>query len=140
MTSDIRPSLSAPRALRVVVALVVAGLAALVSASPAHADAYRYWGYYQLTDGSWAFAQKGPAETTPADGSVEGWRFAVADESSTRTPRVVPTFESLCGSTDKQSGNKLVGLVVDFGRPADGPGGASAPPAPIGQCASVPTA
>ncbi|WP_426560980.1 SCO2322 family protein [Angustibacter sp. McL0619] len=126
--------------LKVASALVVAAVALLLLAAPAHADAYRYWGYYQLKDGAWTFAQKGPAETTPADGSVEGWRFAVADESSTRTPRVVPTFDSLCGTTDKTDGNKLVGLVVDFGRPADGPDGTSAPPAPIGQCVSVPTA
>ncbi|GAA4356628.1 SCO2322 family protein [Angustibacter luteus] len=128
------------RALRLMAVLVVAAVAGLVVASPAHADAYRYWGYYQLKDGAWTFAQKGPAETTPADGAVEGWRFAVADESSTRTPRLVPTFDSLCGTTDKTAGNKLVALVVDFGRPADGPDGTSAPPAPIAQCVSVPTA
>ena len=29
---------------------------------------------------------------------------------------------------------------MDFGRPADGPDGTSAPPAPIAQCVSVPTA
>jgi hypothetical protein len=128
------------RALKLLAALVVAAIASLLLAAPAHAEAYRYWGYYQLKDGAWTFAQKGPAETVPADGSVEGWRFAVSDESSSRTPRATPAFDSLCSTTNKASGNKLVGLVVDFGRPADGPDGASAPPAPIAQCVSVPTA
>jgi hypothetical protein len=126
------------RSLRLAVALLVAAVTGLLVAPQAQAAAYRYWGYFQLTDGAWGFAQKGPAQTVPADGSVEGWRFAVADESSTRAPRAVPTFDQLCTGTTKDAGDKLVGLVVDFGRPADGPEG-STPPAPIGTCVSVPT-
>lgn len=133
-------STSSPRAhvvLRAAVALVVAALTALVAAPQAQASAYRYWGYFQLTDGAWAFAQKGPEQTVPKDGSVEGWRFAVADQSSTRTPRVTPTFDQLCAGTTTTSGHKLVGLVVDFGRPADSSDGAT-PPAARGECVSVP--
>ena len=52
-----------------------------LTVAPAHAAAYRYWGFYQLTDGAWAFAQKGSDQTVPADGRVDGWRFAVADDS-----------------------------------------------------------
>jgi hypothetical protein len=133
------PLLRLPRAVRVLALVAVAALAALVSAAPAQAAAYRYWGYYQLKDGAWAFAQKGPADTTPADGSVEGWRFAVADQSSTRTPRVVPTFDQLCHGTTTAAGDKLVGIVVDFGRPADSADGGT-PPQPKGTCVSVPTA
>ena len=137
MRSRSTSSHPARAALRAAVALVVVALAALVAAPQAQAAAYRYWGYFQLTDGTWAFAQKGPDQTVPKDGSVEGWRFAVADQSSTRMPRVTPTFDQLCSGTTKASGHKLVGLVVDFGRPADSSDGAT-PPAPRGDCVSVP--
>ncbi len=125
------------RLLRPVVALLVVALGGLLAAPQAHAAAYRYWGYFQLTNGQWTFAQKGPAQNVPADGTVEGWRFAVADESSTRTPRVTPTFDDLCSGTTKAAGQKVVGLVVDFGRDVDSADG-GAPPAPRGECVSVP--
>lgn len=134
-------STPARRALRARLSLTV--LLALVTtllgpALTARADNYRYWGYWQLASGTWAFAQKGPAETVPADGSVEGWRFAVDDGSGTRTPRVKPTFEQLCSATAAESGKKRVGLVVDPGRDVDGDAGVT-PPAPTGTCVSVPT-
>jgi hypothetical protein len=119
----------------VLAALIAACLSALTVA-PAHAAAYRFWGFYQLTDGAWTFAQKGPDQTVPADGSVDGWRFAVADEASTRFPRGVLTFEQICGSTPAQDGKKRVGLVVDFGRSADSAEGAT-PPEPKAVCAVV---
>lgn len=117
-----------PGARRVVRTLAtLLGAVALLSgliggATTASAATYQYWGYWQLSSGSWAFAPKGPAETVPADGSVEGWRWAVADESSSRTPRVSPTFEQLCAAVPAEAGKKRVGLVVDFGREADGDG------------------
>ena len=69
-------------ALAAVLGVAVPSL--LAPAGTAHAASYRFWGYYQLTGTTWAFAQKGPAETTPKDGAVEGWRFAVSDESHSR--------------------------------------------------------
>lgn len=111
------------------VALVAACLTAL-TVGPAQAAAYRYWGFYQLTDGAWAFAQKGPDQTVPKDGSVEGWRFAVADEASTRYPRAVLTFDALCASTPAESGKKRVG------RPAE-VDDAATPPEPKALCAVV---
>jgi hypothetical protein len=119
----------------VLVALIAAALSALTVA-PAQAAAYRYWGFYQLADGAWTFAQKGPDQTVPKDGSVDGWRFAVADEASTRYPRAVLTFDQVCGSTPAEAGKKRVGLVVDFGRPADAADGAT-PPEPKALCAVV---
>src|SRR5690348_14339885 len=96
--------------------LVAAVLAALVvPAGSASAAAYRYWGYYQLSGTSWQFAPKGPDQTTPADGSVEGWRFAVAGESDTRAPRVTTTFDAVCGDTRAESGKKRVAVVIDYG-------------------------
>ena len=85
--------------LRVVFALLLAGVLAALTIAPAQAAAYRYWGFYQLTDGAWAYAQKGPDQTIPADGSVEGWRFAVGDESRHAVPRAVLTFDALCAAT-----------------------------------------
>ena len=124
--------------LRVVLAVLVAACLSALTIAPAQAAAYRYWGFYQLTNGSWAFAQKGPDQIVPADGSVDGWRFAVADESSTRYPRAVLPFDQVCGSTPAQTGKKRVGLVLDFGRPADSADGAT-PPAPKALCAVVDT-
>ena len=122
-------------ALAVLLGLVVAVLL------PAAADAaaYRYWGYYQLSGSAWQFASTGPAQTTPADGSVEGWRFAVGTEDDTRFPRATPSFEDLCGDTAAKSGSKRVAVVIDYGRPADTSDNRK-PPAPVGKCAVVATA
>jgi hypothetical protein len=123
------------------VALVVGVVVALVvPAGSAQAAAYRYWGYYQLEGSTWKFAPKGPDQLTPADGAVEGWRFAVAGESDTRAPRVTTTFDAVCGSTAAQSGKKRVAVVIDYGRPADQPDPSTTPPAPVGRCAVVDTA
>ncbi|HET9632673.1 MAG TPA: SCO2322 family protein [Terrabacter sp.] len=124
--------------IRVLLAAVVAACLSALTLAPAQAAAYRYWGFFQLTGTTWAFAQKGPDQTVPKDGTVEGWRFAVADESSTRFPRAVLTFDQLCGATPAQAGKKRVGLVLDFGRPADAADGAT-PPQPKASCAVVPT-
>lgn len=124
------------RTLRAAVILMLVTLAGGIVAAPAQAGAYRYWGYFHLTNGAWAFAQTGPAQVIPADGTVDGWRFAVADESSVRTPRATPTFEALCAGTAIKAGTKRVGLVIDYGRPADGSNG-TAPPAALATCVSV---
>lgn len=125
------------RMLRAAVALILITLAGGVVAAPAQAAAFRFWGYFQLTNGAWAFAQTGPAQAVPKDGAVEGWRFAVADESSTRTPRAMPTFDALCAGTRVTADTKRVGLVIDYGRPADGAKGAQ-PPVPRATCVAVP--
>ena len=125
------------RLLRAAVITIVVALAGGVVAAPAQAAAYRYWGYFHVTKGAWAFAQTGPAQTIPADGTVDGWRFAVADESSVRTPRATPAFAALCAGTAVKAGVKRVGLVLDFGRPADSADGAT-PPAAKATCVAVP--
>ena len=115
--------------------------AVLVPASSASAANYQYWGYYQLTNNAWAFSQKGPAETTPAEGSVEGWRWAIDDGTGAtpRTPRAVVTFATVCGQVPAADGKKRVAVVVDYGRAADGDP-ATTPPQPTADCAVVPTA
>ncbi|HEX2892849.1 MAG TPA: SCO2322 family protein [Marmoricola sp.] len=123
-------------ALAALLGLVVA---LLLPAASASAAAYRYWGYYQLNGTTWSFATKGPAETTPADGSVEGWRFAIGTEGASRFPRATPTFDDLCGDTTAKTGEKRVAVVIDYGRAADSADN-SQPPAPVGKCAVVATA
>ena len=128
-----------PRAVVAALSLVVAlCLAIIVPAGAANAAAYRYWGYFQLQGSQWAFASKGPDQVTPADGAVEGWRFAVAGETDARMPRATATFDELCGSTTADSGKKRVGVVIDYGRAADTEDGTE-PPAPTGKCAVVDT-
>jgi hypothetical protein len=102
-----------------------------VSAAPTE-DGYRFWGYYQWTSGQWAFAQKGPEQVVPADGSVEGWRYAVGG-TKPRVPRAAGDFAAICGETPAEPGKKRVALVVDPGTPADSPSGATPPPA-TGTC------
>jgi hypothetical protein len=131
-----------PIAARALVMLAMAALlgvtlpSLLAPAGAAHAASYRFWGYYQLTGSTWAFAQKSPADTKPKDGAVEGWRFAVGDEATPRFPRATPTFKDICGTTAVKAGTKRVGVVIDSGREADAEGGAT-PPAPLAECAVV---
>jgi hypothetical protein len=103
----------------------------------AHAqdDVFRFWGYYQWSDNAWTFAQTGPADVAPADGAVEGWRFAVAG-AEPRFPRADGDFELICGSTDADAGEKRVAVVIDYGTEADSEDG-SEPPAAEGACAVV---
>lgn len=134
--------LSGPLSGRLALAATLVGLlAALVlPAGAAHAAAYRYWGYYQWDGTAWAFAQKGPGQITPADGSVEGYRFAIGDVDVTRFPRTTEVdFEAICGDTKAADGKKRVAVVLDFGRTADSADGAT-PPEPEARCASVPVA
>jgi len=137
---------TAPRARRrpTAVLALVAGLlgvfVALVGpAGQARAANYEYWAYWSLSAGKWTFAQAGPAQTTPADGAVEGWRYSVDDGSGARTPRVTPTFGSLCPTISSPSGTKRVGVVVDYGRAADGDG-VTTPPDLQATCVTVPVA
>ena len=123
---------SISRLLAVLAVLVVA----VATALPASAEAFRYWGYYTWQDGAWTFAQAGSGETVPADGSVEGWRFAVADEASTRLPRAAADVEALCADTPAEEGAKRVGVVVDYGTTQDSPEGDTTPAA-RGACVVV---
>jgi hypothetical protein len=136
-----RPLESSTRALgtRAAVVLALSLLAALIlPAGAAHAAAYRYWGYYQLSGTTWEFATTGPDQTTPADGGVEGWRFAVGTEEVTRFPRATPTFDEVCAETDAEAGKKRVAVVIDYGRAADTADNTE-PPAAQGRCAVVAT-
>lgn len=125
---------------RTVLSGFIASVVALFAFTPAaHADsAYRYWGYFTSTDGTWTFAMKGPADLVPADGSVEGWRFAVTTDAmaSPPAPSAAADFATLCKGIAEQTGKKRVAVVIDAGPAAIAPSGET-PPAPVSSCAVV---
>jgi len=117
---------------RTIVTLLGALLLAGVTGTVAHAeDGFRFWAYYQWTSGHWAFASKAPSGITPADGSVEGWRYAVGGKP--RTPRAGGDFDAICGPTPAETGKKRVAVVIDPGTAEDS-ADKTTPPAPSGTC------
>ncbi len=122
-----------------VLAALFATIAALGTwgAAPAEATSYRFWTYWLGGDNDWSFSSQG-ASRRPADGTVDGWRFAISEaSSSTIPPRHSSSFSRICGSTDPVEGSKRVGLVVDFGTTSDAPDG-EAPGALINTCVVAP--
>ncbi|MCL2551357.1 MAG: SCO2322 family protein [Actinomycetia bacterium] len=111
----------------------------LAAAAPAQATGYRYWSYWLRSGGTWTYAQTGPAMHTPADGDVEGWRFAVSRDAAATAvqPRGAADFATICAGTPAAKGSKRVALVIDPGTAADAPGGET-PPAPRTACARIP--
>ncbi|MEU8511512.1 SCO2322 family protein [Kitasatospora sp. NPDC048722] len=109
------------------------------SAVPAEAAGYRYWSFWKGADGGWAYQQQGPSVHLPADGSVDGWRFAVSPDGGQNAaqPRAGTDFAALCASTPPQQGRKRVGVVLDFGTADDG-ASAEQPPEQRTACAAVP--
>jgi hypothetical protein len=120
--------------------LALAGLLVLVAPPPAAAAVYRYWGFYEVgAKNTWSFATKGAAQTKPADGAVEGWRFAIVG-GTPRLPRTTPNFDAVCGSTPAKSGSKRVAVYIDYGLADEAPKGGGTPPPPAASCAVVPSA
>jgi hypothetical protein len=118
--------------------LMAIACAVVIGAPAAHAEtAYRYWSYWTVRDDAWSFATLGPASALPADGAVEGWRFAVTTEQAGAqdAPRVsaASAFTDICGSTAPVDGSKRIAVVIDFGDPSDAPGGEQ-PPAQTTAC------
>jgi hypothetical protein len=119
-------------------AVLLLAAAFLTGAQPAAAVGYRYWSFWQLAHGAWRFARSGPAMTTPDDGDVEGWRFAVsADSADAVRPRGPARFAAICAGTPAARGEKRIALVLDFGTAADSSDGAE-PPRERTACARVP--
>ncbi|WP_175607652.1 SCO2322 family protein [Peterkaempfera bronchialis] len=122
--------------------LVLAGLLALplLGATPAHATGYRYWSFWDWSQGAWTYQQQGPATYRPLDGGVDGWRFAVSPDggSDAARPRAAGDFAAICATTPPRDGRKRVAVVLDFGTPADAPSG-ERPPERRTLCAVVPT-
>ncbi|MFF9620537.1 SCO2322 family protein [Streptomyces griseosporeus] len=118
-------------------ALLVTAFLLLGSAAQAHATGYRYWSFWERDGGRWAYATEGPSTARPADGAVQGFRFAVSQDSADAAqPRGAVGFDAICARTPAREGSKRVALVLDFGTAADAPSGET-PPAPRTACARV---
>ncbi|WP_448317466.1 SCO2322 family protein [Streptomyces sp. CO7] len=106
-------------------------------AGTAQAAGYRYWSYWELDGQKWAYATQGPATLRPQDGSTQGFRFSVSEDSAdAATPRDTKPFAEICENTPERDGRKRIALVIDFGTATDAPGGEK-PPAGRTACASV---
>ncbi|THA54128.1 SCO2322 family protein [Streptomyces sp. A1136] len=121
-------------------AVTLGVLLTLLAASPALASSYRYWSFWDGgAKGPWTYATQGTA-ARPADGTVQGFRFAVSKdaEDEASRPRTAADFAALCAGTPAVDGKKRVALVVDFGVPGDSPPGEAPPQAgPRTACAQV---
>jgi len=118
-------------------ALLGAVLLAVLGAGPAQAAGYRYWSFWESSGTGWTYATQGPALARPDDGSVQGFRFAVSEDSQDAArPRQAPDFAAICADTPAEKGRKRVAVVIDPGTAADAPDGRT-PPAPRAVCAVV---
>jgi hypothetical protein len=139
MATVLHPSLH--RILRGLLVLALATLCLVGTAGTASAaDGYKYWNYFHVEGGKYAFAETGPADYTPKDGSVEAYRYGVSSTAAGLTPRTEPstyTVEDICSGKEAKAGQKLVGVLIDFGVPADAEDGQT-PPEPRAACAAVP--
>jgi hypothetical protein len=126
--------------IRRAVPVLLAALALLTGAAPAaQATGYRYWSFWDRDGSTWTYATQGPSTVRPSDGDVQGFRFAVSEDSKDAArPRGAAVFEVICARTPARDGEKRVALVVDFGTTADAPSG-EAPPARRTVCARVPS-
>ncbi|MGW2643640.1 SCO2322 family protein [Streptomyces sp. NPDC001393] len=126
------------RAVRRTASLLCAALVLLAGAGQAQAAGYRYWSFWERSGGRWTYATQGPSTARPGDGAVEGFRFAVSEDSADASrPRGAADFGTICSGTPARSGTKRVALVLDFGTPADAPSGET-PPARRTACARIP--
>ncbi|KUO04222.1 hypothetical protein AQJ67_12610 [Streptomyces caeruleatus] len=117
--------------------LVLAVLVVLTGAAQAQATGYRYWSFWDRDGERWTYATQGPSLARPSDGDVQGFRFAVSEDSNDAArPRGAAEFAVICARTPARDGTKRVALVIDFGTAADAPSG-EAPPARRTACARV---
>ncbi|MEV0242781.1 SCO2322 family protein [Streptomyces sp. NPDC050674] len=104
---------------------------------PAQAAGYRYWSFWEREGDRWVYATQGPSVARPSDGDVQGFRFAVSEDSADATrPRGTAGFSTICAKTPPRDGRKRVALVIDFGTPSDAPEGET-PPAARTACARI---
>jgi len=122
-------------------ALATLILLPLLAPSAQAQDAYRYWSYWWGTDGTWAYAQTGPADRVVKDGDVEGWLFLVSAEAEpTQQPGAAPDFDTICADEQPTAGSVRVGVVIDYGTPDVTPEGSAIPEGekPAVSCVTVP--
>ncbi|GAB3006646.1 SCO2322 family protein [Streptomyces pseudoechinosporeus] len=126
------------RTFLLVLAPLFAVITMLGSSGQAHAAGYRYWSFWDRDGDTWVYATQGPSTARPSDGDVQGFRFAVSEDSrDAAKPRGAAEFATICAKTPARDGSKRVALVLDFGTSADAPSGET-PPRPRTACARVP--
>ncbi|NUR08322.1 MAG: hypothetical protein HOQ22_14600 [Nocardioidaceae bacterium] len=135
---------TAPRRVAgVLLALLLPLLYVVTAAGSAQAaDGFKYWNYFHVQGAKYAFAQTGPADFTPKDGTVEAYRYGLSSTAAGLPPRTdatTYTFDDLCQDSKAKAGEKRVGVLLDYGTAADAASGET-PPDPRGACAVVPTA
>ncbi|MFE3516065.1 SCO2322 family protein [Streptomyces sp. NPDC059166] len=110
----------------------------VLGAGGAQAAGYRYWSFWEGDGGTgWTYATQGPAVVRPGDGTVQGFRFSVSEDSQDAArPRTAPDFAAVCADTPAKDGSKRIALVIDPGTAADAPDG-ERPPALRSACARV---
>ena len=131
--------------LRRVVGVLSTALIALLlvggTTGPAHAaDGYKYWNYFHVEDGKYAFAKTGPSGYKPVDGSVEAYRYGLSSTGAGIKPRTAAaayTIDDICADTEAKAGEKRVGVLIDYGTKADA-GSGDTPAEPRADCAVVP--
>jgi hypothetical protein len=122
---------------RAVLLLLAALLLVAGAGQAAQAAGYRYWSFWERDGDRWVYAAQGPSTARPADGDVQGFRFAVSEDSpDAARPRGRAGFTEICARTPARDGTKRVALILDFGTPADAPEGET-PPAARTACARV---
>jgi MYXO-CTERM domain-containing protein len=123
--------------IRRAVLLLLASLLLCAGAGQAQAAGYRYWSFWDRDGDRWVYATQGPSTARPSDGDVQGFRFAVSEDSQDAArPRGEADFKTICAKTPSQDGKKRVALLLDFGTTTDAPSGET-PPAPRTACAQV---
>ncbi|MFK0115707.1 SCO2322 family protein [Streptomyces sp. NPDC090994] len=109
----------------------------VAGAGQAQAAGYRYWSFWDRDGDRWTYATRGPSSARPDDGDVQGFRFAVSEDSGDAArPRGTADFAEICARTPARDGAKRIALVLDFGTSADAPSGET-PPEPRTACARV---
>ncbi|MET9388901.1 SCO2322 family protein [Streptomyces sp. NPDC006624] len=116
--------------IRRAVLLLLASLLLLAGAGQAQAAGYRYWSFWERDGDRWVYATQGPGTTRPSDGDVQGFRFAVSEDTADAArPRPAADFDAICARTPSRDGAKRVALVIDFGTRRDAARGETPPPA-----------
>ncbi|MGC5363955.1 SCO2322 family protein [Streptomyces sp. DT24] len=134
-----RPARGPALALAALLAALLAAVTVVLGSGTAQAAGYRYWSFWEGSGTTWTYATQGPSLVRPDDGSVQGFRFAVSEDSQDAAkPRHAPDFAEICRDTPAKGGTKRVALVIDPGTAADAPDGETPPPSRTA-CARVAT-
>lgn len=132
-----RPLHGGRPAVALALGALLAALATLLAAAPAHPAGYRYWSFWVQQGDSWTYASQGPSTLHVDDGDVLGFRFSVSEDSADAAkPRAEAEFTAICGDTDRTAGTVRTAVVLDFGTAADAPPGEK-PPKRRTACARV---